>query len=280
MRTALLAVAAALVLALAGCGSDDGPTPAAGLAVAGHVHGIGVDPADGVVYLATHKGVYRLPAGGGAPERVGRLPADVMSLTVTGPHSFLASGHDPGSLGTNNLGLLASDDAGTTWKAVSLDGSADFHVLRAAGARVYGLDAITKRLLASDDGGRTWDGRDQPEGLLDVAVDPADPEHLVGVTYAQLVESTDGGRSWKPGAEAVGLLAWPPQGGLLLVSPIGVVSRSTDGGATWQEVGSVDGQPAAVTSPDGERLLVAVQDGRVHESSDGGRTWRELVGNG
>ena len=39
-----------------------------------HVHGLGVDPADGVLYAATHYGLFRLPEGGEADARGRSLP--------------------------------------------------------------------------------------------------------------------------------------------------------------------------------------------------------------
>ncbi|MGH2838494.1 MAG: F510_1955 family glycosylhydrolase, partial [Thermoleophilaceae bacterium] len=58
-----------------------------------HVHGLGVNPADGALFIATHTGLYRAPDGELAAERVGDRYQDTMGFTVTGPDSFLGSGH-------------------------------------------------------------------------------------------------------------------------------------------------------------------------------------------
>ena len=83
---ALLAVGAAtLVLVLAGCagagdevsrGDDVGPE---------HVHGLGVNPADGALYIATHTGLFRMPRGSDDSERVGDRLQDTMGFAVAGP---------------------------------------------------------------------------------------------------------------------------------------------------------------------------------------------------
>jgi hypothetical protein len=64
---------------------------------------------------------------------------DTMGFTVTGPDRFLGSGHPDGREGLSPfLGLIRSTDAGRTRQPVSLLGERDFHVLEAAGSRVYG----------------------------------------------------------------------------------------------------------------------------------------------
>lgn len=59
----------------------------------GHVHGLGVDPQDGDLYLASHFGVFRVVDG--EPERVADRWQDTMGFAVVGSGHFLASGHPP-----------------------------------------------------------------------------------------------------------------------------------------------------------------------------------------
>jgi hypothetical protein len=92
-RIAPFAAAMALLVA---CGqpSDDAPAGAApeeGEPDLAHVHGLGVDPADGTLYAASHHGVFRIPTGS-EPERVSEVQ-DTMGFTVVGPGRFLGSGH-------------------------------------------------------------------------------------------------------------------------------------------------------------------------------------------
>jgi hypothetical protein len=71
-RCAVLAAAAGLALPLAACTSTPaatpGPRPSPDIGFE-HVHGLGVDPADGMLYAATHYGLFRVPEVGEA-ERV------------------------------------------------------------------------------------------------------------------------------------------------------------------------------------------------------------------
>ena len=104
-----------------------------------HVHGLGVNPADGALYVATHTGLFRAARGERRAKRVADRYQDTMGFTVTGPDRFLGSGHPDGREDLPPfLGLIQSSDAGRTWEPVSLLGKRDFHVLEAAGERIYG----------------------------------------------------------------------------------------------------------------------------------------------
>jgi hypothetical protein len=117
----------------------------------GHVHGVDLNPADGLVYAATHFGVFRLRPDG--PERIADRHQDTMGFTIAGPDLFLGSGHpDPREAGPPHLGLVSSTDRAQTWAPVALVGEADFHALSVAGATVYGLDVIDGVLMTT---GRT-----------------------------------------------------------------------------------------------------------------------------
>lgn len=244
-----------------------------------HVHGLGVDPADGVLYAATHFGLFRLPEQGGAARVADRFQ-DTMGFTVTGPNTFLGSGHPDFLLDPELpalLGLIRSTDAAESWQAVSLAGEVDFHALHAAHGNVYGWDSSSGRLMVSADEGLTWDTRSELD-LRDFAVGPADPDSLLATTPGGLLRSADGGGSWEevPGAPAISVLAWGEPGALFGVAPDGTVQRSGDGGLTWMARGRVDGEPEAlaIDARDGRRTLyVAVSGGAILASRDDGATF-------
>src|SRR5215211_1193996 len=209
--------------------SDPGPV---------HVHGLGVNPTDGALFIATHTGLYRVSEGQRKAERVGERYQDTMGFTIVGPNRFLGSGHpDLNEAREKNLpsllGLIESTDSGETWQPISLLGEADFHVLRFAGERVYGYDSSNDRLLVSG----------------------------------------DGGESWQQVSEALGLLAWPTGGHLYLVAGGGQVFASRDGGRRLEHQGEIGGQPAALVAEGPRELYVALHDGTIKRSTDGGATW-------
>jgi hypothetical protein len=244
-----------------------------------HVHGLGVNPQDGTLFIATHTGMWRVDATEQKAERVGDKLQDTMGFTIVGADRFLGSGHpDPRDIRDRRLppllGLIESTDAGSTWRPISLLGEADFHVLRSFGKRIYGYDATNDRLLVSFDAGRSWEKRQRPAPLIDLAADPDDPERLFAVGESGLYRSGDGGRNWDlVRDDAVGLLAWPAERSLFLVDGRGQVFVSPDRGRGWRALGRIGGQPAALLGQNASELYVALHDGTIKRSGDGGRTW-------
>jgi hypothetical protein len=277
LAAAIFALIATGVVAIAvTAGGDDGS--GGGHAGSGpdlaHVHGLGVNPKDGTLYIATHTGLFRAPPGRQAASRVGDSQQDVMGFSVVGPDRFLGSGHPgPGQDAPPNLGLIRSEDAGRSWQPVSLLGEADFHVLRSRGSIVYGFNGLTGALMVSRDGGRGWDEHAPPGPMLDLAIHPAQPSRVVASTDEGVFSSSDGGRGWRSLADGrVGFLAWPDPERLYMVDGAGRVSISGDGGRSWREMGSIDAQPAAFAAA-GDQLYAALPDGTVKRSSDDGASW-------
>jgi photosystem II stability/assembly factor-like uncharacterized protein len=277
-RPAVAVIAAVLAAALTACGGNaDTPpaeSPEAGVAVS-HIHGLGIDPADGLMYVATHEGVISVEDDG-STKRAGDT-ADYMGFTVKGPNTFLGSGHPARGGGDHaNRGLIESTDSGKTWKTLSLGGEADFHALEYAHNTVYGYDSTNGLLRVSKDG-KTWDDRAELTAL-DIAVSPDDPDLVLATTQAGVAKSTDGGKTFGPGAEPVmAYLSWAGPDALYGIDPTGALHRSTDSGKTWKKMGTVPGgQPQALTAVSADRVLTATQDG-VYETRDGGRTFTERV---
>jgi hypothetical protein len=285
----LVGVLAVTVALLAACGHGDADAPDVrgeeipaipldedpGLA---HVHGLGINPADGDLYVATHFGLWRV-AGPGEAERVGEHYLDLMGFTVVGPDHFVASGHPPLTDELPpNLGLIETTDAGGSWRAVALLGSADFHALRHAHDRIYGWDTATRELLVSADG-EDWDARGE-EQLFDLAVDPDDPDGIVAtrVTPGEAVtlRSDDGGRTWEEVATpSLARLTWEERGRLVAVGPDGTVWHAGGPDDHWDEVGDVGGFPEALLDADGTVYVAA--DHRIMVSEDDGASWDVLL---
>lgn len=273
----LIALLASCAVALVACGGSDPAAPVAPqeeVAAGGHIHGLGIDPADGSLFVATHTGLFRAAPDEPRAARVGDTRQDTMGFTVVGPGRFLGSGHPDAQQNLPPLlGLIRSDDAGRSWEPVSLLGEADFHVLRAAGKRIYGLNATDGQLHVSGDGGRTWARRSPPATVIDLVADPADPDRVVASTQDGLHLSRDGGARWRAlDGGAPGYLAWTAKG-LFLVDGAGTVHSAQDPGGRWRPVGETGGQPAAFAAHQRD-LYAALHSGEVKVSQDGGRTWR------
>lgn len=271
-----------VVAVVAGCGdeaSTDRPNTA-GVIDPGpvHVHGLGVNPADGALFVATHTGLFRAAPGEPHAERVAGRYQDTMGFAVVGPDRFLGSGHpDLREELPPFLGLMDSRDAGKSWQAVSLQGKVDFHVLEVSGRRIYGygsdFESREPRFLTSGDGGRRWDRLDAPEPLISLAISPKDSRSLIASGERRVYESGNGGRSWSTvDAPAAGLLAWNANG-VFLAGDNGRVWRRPRDVLSWRTAGSVGGQPSAFDNGRALELLAALHDGTIKRSADDGRSW-------
>ena len=235
-----------------------------------HVHGLGVDPGEGVLYAGTHYGLFRLPAEGQGT-RVADRVQDFMGFTVAGPNHFLASGHPGvGQDAPSSLGLIESTDGGQTWQPLSLAGEADFHALEYRHGTVYGLNALTGEFMVSDDK-TTWETRTTLP-MADFAVSPDDPDVIVATTEQGLASSDDGGRNFTLVRDAPLLLlvSWAQDGTLVGVGPEGTVYVRVGDGEGWQRRGVLEGPPEALAAVSQDEIYAAA-DGAVLASTDGGR---------
>jgi hypothetical protein len=285
----LLAIALSILTLLAACGGDgnsEDAAPGPGASDTApkiedpgpiHVHGLGINPQDGALFIATHTGLFRAPKGEMTAKRVADRYQDTMGFTVVGPDRFLGSGHPDAREGLPPfLGLIRSNDAGNTWEEVSLMGKVDFHVLEAAGNQVYGFgsdyDTQAQQLLVSEDGGRTWKKHATPGPLFSLAISPDDARHVVATTEDGLYTSVDAGESWRALDAEPGLVAWLNSGTLALVDGDGGTLASQDSGRSFEPRGEIGGEPAAFDSA-GDELYAALHDGTVKRSTDAGRSW-------
>lgn len=278
VAVAIVIVAGAALFVLAR-DDDSAPRPGdvAGDPGVSHVHGLGINPADGSLIVATHYGSFHLPADGDEAERIGESFQDTMGFTVIGPDQFLGSGHpdfaamQEGQPGL--LGLIESNDAGRSWESVSLSGQVDFHALAFAHDQVFGWDSTSGRFMVSADR-VDWDGRSTLD-LYAFAVDPDDEDHIVAATPDGTVDSTDGGRTWRAiDSPTLLVVSWDRDGGLWGAEPDGTVWRH-DGG-DWAEAGELPGTPQAFLV-NGDALYAAVHDRgdvtAIYWSTDDGATW-------
>lgn len=258
---------------LAGCGGGD--DEAAGLVVTdpvGHVHAVGLDPQDGSILVAAHNGMFRAEKGATRATAVGDERRDVMGFSVEAPGRYVGSGHpDVRRGGPSSVGFIRSTDGGRSWSTISLEGQADLHAIEVAGQRVYAFDALSGKLLRSIDAGLTWRAASTPP-VLDLALDPRNPERLVVSTEMGILVSRDGGETFRPVVDLpLSHLAWGTDG-ITAIGQDQVVQRIDGDLRTVNQLGRAPVVPAALVES-GRGLLVGADDGAVHASKDGGRTW-------
>jgi photosystem II stability/assembly factor-like uncharacterized protein len=299
MTRALLApvaVALAAVLAVAGCSS---PAGTAGSAPRSsrlvnftkkppYVNALDIDPQTKDFLLTTNRGFYRIaPDGSKVTPIRGTISAQgkrstigtFLELLVVGPQRFIGSGH-PDVQGTlpSFLGFITSDDDGKTWKAVSRLGDADLHKIVLAHGRMYAFDAVLSAILISGDNGRTFTENFTPRGLIiDFEVDPANPKRIVAANESELFRSTDTGESWRPIDRRDGIrLSWPAPDALYRALKDGTVQRSGNGGDTFEDVSSVDGEPYKFKAISKDELYLALSDGTIVHTTDAAKTWEAV----
>jgi BNR/Asp-box repeat len=305
LRRVVRVAAVIAVLAASGCGGDDDAArsgsepsglPAAPPTQANRVvdpalpppsiNALDVDSVANEFLLTTNRGFFRIGRDSGEVTQVrstvrsGATIANVgtsLELAVTGRGRLIGSGHpDEGAALPEFLGVMTSADGGRTWRVVSRLGEADLHKIVIKHDRMYGFDAVMGALLVSRDDGRTFSEQYTPSGvpIADLEVDPDDPRRIVAASDTALYRSTDGGATWKQlGSAAGSRLAWPAGDALFRALKDGSVQRSTDGGGSWRTTGRIDGEPFRVRALSAEELYLVIGDGTILHSRDGAKTW-------
>jgi len=200
-----------------------------------HVHGL-LATGDGTLLAGTHSGVAAITRTGSVTA-VGSGADDLMGMMgIPGTDQLISSGHPgEGSDLPNPLGLIASDDGGTTWTSVSLSGEVDFHALATSGGLVVGYDGRAG-LLVSTDGGATF----TPGARIAPVALAITPGGVWATTADGLQRSTDTGRTFTSvaGAPLLVLVASGTDASLWGVDTDGAAWSSPDG-TTWDKRGRV-----------------------------------------
>jgi len=133
------------------------------------------------------------------------------------------------------------------------------------------------------DSGESWEGTSNGIGSLYVralAISQASPQQVFAGTERGLFKSTNGGNSWFEVGEfyLVDAIAVHPENPLVIYSARYRISKSVDGGMSWEELDWY--APAQIKSIviDQEHpstLFIGTTDG-VYMSEDDGSTWSSL----
>jgi len=235
------------------------------------------------------------------------MPAAV-TWSSSGPSGgdldFVASGvshPETVYVSSNGGGVLASDDAGATWRWAN-SGLSDLRIQSLAVSpsdpQVVYAGASGGGFLSSD-GGASWTplgGGFPPSQIDTVAIDPTNASNVYAAgTDGALVRSRDGGSTWTSIATAATAAAQPRllavdpsnSSNLYLATLAGGVFRSTDAGDSWtastagltDAQGSVFPVAAVAVDPTNPAHLLAGTSGAigissgVFASTDSGATW-------
>jgi ligand-binding sensor domain-containing protein len=150
------------------------------------------------------------------------------------------------------------------------------------------LAATMSGIFSSSDQGKIWSGGPVNREKEFITI-KAEKELVAAATRSKVFVSMDGGTVWKQATLAsttpvsIYDVVISPDARIFVATSEGL-SRSSDGGATWEHVkGGLPAREVAALSfdPQNKRLLAA-SDGTVFESRDRGQTWRQVdkVGSG
>lgn len=282
---AALAATTALILGTAACTSATTP-PSPTSSSLEHVHAFAHLDTSPVVLVGTHTGLWKFSLTALEQENpnpasllpVGQDRFDVMGLSTTPEGGLIASGHPSADAPLStppNRGFLHSQDAGTSWDTIALEGEADFHDLTTAADSVLGLNSATGTLLRSDDNGVTWTTQSATTALS-IAVDPANPDTLWAAGPDGLQSSTDRGATFTTTQQGPPLVFVAGAAGAITgTAATGDVWTLTPGTANWSRTGQLQGQPQAFDVIDiaGQPVHLAVDDRAIVASHDNGTTW-------
>jgi len=262
------------------------------------------------------EGVYRSTDGGASFTRVMSFgdPFDVKFHPTDSNKVFVTLGG-----GTGNSGFYTSTNMGSTFSKVSTGaptasmGRAHLAIAQSDPTIMYMLnyDGETKaykstntgstwvQISASQNLGGTYDGtnwNDQGWYDLCIAVSPADPNKLL-TGNTEIFESTDGSIlapkrvGSKSGAwdspmhvDYHKIVYAPSNPNIIYVGNDGGISRSTDGGATWQHrnngINTLQLYDLSSHPTDEKKLIAGAQDNGNFHTSDKGATNYKFLGTG
>ncbi|HET9767857.1 MAG TPA: hypothetical protein VFS60_13460 [Thermoanaerobaculia bacterium] len=278
--------------------SDGGRTWQASGLVGETVVGLSYLPASGRVVALTERGAFYSSDLGRTWRRTGAgiAASDVLSITAVGSdRKVLVAGLErcPG-------GIARSPDGGATWQIQELRDAGRvggsylseptaIAVAPSRPSRVYA--AAMDHVLRSDDAGITWAAHGFADSIsggraAGIAVHPTDPEIVFVAGQHGLSRSRDGGRTWSGGLHeypyndmsAVVFDPTQPQR-LLAASWYGGLTRSVDGGVSWEPIAGTEDLRIgvlAIDPHDANLVLGAVlydDDLNLLRSDDGGAHW-------
>lgn len=256
-----------------------------------HIHGLGYDDSSGIVYIATHYGLFVLKDDKFL-YKLGPSRDDFMgfSLHPANPKIIFASGH-PRTGG--NTGVIKSEDGGISWKRIfsGLRGeSVDFHsmAISSADPNVL-LGYFDGGLYVTEDGGASWrfaSGNLPPGPCWRApcfAFDTKERNKVYAGTLQGLFVTNDLGERWQvkaPGAFAGVAVAPANNNHIYAFGEQGIV-KSTNGGINFSPVGRgvrLAGNEFvfsfSLSQKDRGLLYAVTTGGKVLKSEDGGESWK------
>jgi photosystem II stability/assembly factor-like uncharacterized protein len=235
-----------------------------------HIHHVKV--VEKKILVLTHEGLFELVSKNNM-KLIGKDKFDVMGFTTLGK-TLVASGHPAqGSKAPNPIGLLKSLDGGLTWRAVSLVGKVDFHLLEGARSELYGADSQSGNLMHSADSGKTWNSLGI-NNFSDIAVSPEIPELAIAIKGSELLITDSAFKSTTKVKNNLNIsqIEWRNSG--LYALSDSALYKSTNIGKTWTKLSTFKAKPGILSVSDQMMLVTVGSD--IYTSSNAGRKFKSL----
>jgi len=269
-----------------------------------------------IAYAGSAHAIYRSEDAGQTWALVsgGEQPWGPPGIMAGWPIDMQCDPRDTNRVFANNYngGNFLSEDGGRTWQNAS-QGYTGAQIRSVAvdptnPARVYA--AGRSGLWRSDDGGITWNGLGAGLEWMTIAVDPAQPDHVLA-GFGSIVETQDSGTHWDNRGNVESVLGNASAGGVLRVAfapsdpsvvyggigfdfcvqgheapactnASGSIIISSDGGTTWKRiedrvVGGATILDLAV-DPTNAQIVYAAASSGPFKTTDGGTSWTPLGG--
>jgi len=182
---------------------------------------------------------------------------------------------------SSGSGLYRTQNAGITWattgpgvgpsKVTALTADPKNNAVIYAGA--------SRGIFKSADGGLNWKPASglPNDAVAAIAVDPSNTNTVYACMSEGLYQSADAGNTWKSivAGPVISVAVAATKPGLVYAGrPSAPILRSTDGGASWQEVGSAVSPAALAVDPSNSFTIYAgTSRSGIYLSTDGGNTW-------
>ena len=257
-----------IALAIISISVSNGIANAATFESVSHLHQIKV--VEKTAFVLTHEGLFEL-VGSNDMKLIGKDKIDVMGLTSLGK-VLVASGHpSKGSNMPNPIGLIRSIDGGLNWKAISLVGKVDFHLLEGAGSELYGADSQSGNLMHSADSGKTWSSLGT-NNFSDIAVSPEMPGMAIAIKGSELLITENAFKSTAKIKNNLKItqIEWRKSG--LYALSGNTLYKSANTGKTWTKLSTFKAKPGILSVSDQMMLVNVGSD--IYTSSNAGRKFK------
>ena len=205
--------------------------------------------------------------------------------TVTGV-CFVSE--DTGFVVTHTGRVGRTVDGGKNWKLADVARGVileDASFLNGSFGIVCGRNGA---LYRTNDGGRGWENKSLKDTIPWIYdVEMLDENHVIAIGSTRdpenpytglMLRSTDGGASWEP-QESVGMgyneIVYQANAAVYLMS-FGRINISTDKGATWRGIPTLDGEAARTFSLHGKTAIIGGPTGVCAVSHDSGKNWTKI----